>query len=278
MANPRLLFVDDEAAIRLTLSAILTQKGFDVTAVASVPEALEIIGTQKFDVLLSDLNIGEPGDGFTVVSAMRRVQPEAATFILTGYPDFESALRAIRNQVDDYFTKPADIDALVDRMTKRLNGMKFAGRPPLRRVSEVLRENIQAICTQWLQWVNETPELAAIPLSQTERTDHIPGVLSELIERVESDSQGISEAAMSAAEKHGATRCKQGYSIPQVLLEAHLLQRAITSTVQSNLLGIDLSNLISDLVKIGESLGFLLEVSVNAYQAACLEKTAKAGG
>jgi ActR/RegA family two-component response regulator len=278
MANPRLLFVDDEAAIRLTLSAILTQKGFDVTAVASVPEALEIIGTQKFDVLLSDLNIGEPGDGFTVVSAMRRVQPEAATFILTGYPDFESALRAIRNQVDDYFTKPADINALVDRMTKRLNGMKFAGRPPLRRVSEVLRENIQAICTQWLQWVNETPELAAIPLSQTERTDHIPGVLSELIERVESDSQGISEAAMSAAEKHGATRCKQGYSIPQVLLEAHLLQRAITSTVQSNLLGIDLSNLISDLVKIGESLGFLLEVSVNAYQAACLEKTAKAGG
>jgi ActR/RegA family two-component response regulator len=278
MANPRLLFVDDEAAIRLTLSAILTQKGFDVTAVASVPEALEIIGTQKFDVLLSDLNIGEPGDGFTVVSAMRRVQPEAATFILTGYPDFESALRAIRNQVDDYFTKPADINALVDRMTKRLNGMKFAGLPPLRRVSEVLRENIQAICTQWLQWVNETPELAAIPLSQTERTDHIPGVLSELIERVESDSQGISEAAMSAAEKHGATRCKQGYSIPQVLLEAHLLQRAITSTVQSNLLGIDLSNLISDLVKIGESLGFLLEVSVNAYQAACLEKTAKAGG
>jgi ActR/RegA family two-component response regulator len=278
MANPRLLFVDDEAAIRLTLSAILTQKGFDVTAVASVPEALEIIGTQKFDVLLSDLNIGEPGDGFTVVSAMRRVQPEAATFILTGYPDFESALRAIRNQVDDYFTKPADINALVDRMTKRLNGMKFAGRPPLRRVSEVLRENIQAICTQWLQWVNETPELAAIPLSQTERTDHIPGVLSELIERVESDSRGISEAAVSAAEKHGATRCKQGYSIPQVLLEAHLLQRAITSTVQSNLLGIDLSNLISDLVKIGESLGFLLEVSVNAYQAACLEKTAKAGG
>ncbi len=279
MANPRLLFVDDEAAIRLTLSAILTQKGFEVTAAASVPEALEIIGTQKFDVLLSDLNIGEPGDGFTVVSAMRRVQPEAATFILTGYPDFESALRAIRNQVDDYFTKPADINALVDRMTKRLNGVRLTGLPSqLRRVSDILRENTQAICTQWLQWVNETPELAAIPLSQTERTDHIPGVLSELIERVESDSQRISEAAVSAAEKHGATRCKQGYSIPQVLLEAHLLQRAITSTVQSNLLVIDLSNLISDLVEIGESLGFLLEVSVSAYQAACLEQTAKAGG
>ncbi len=279
MPNPRLLFVDDEAGIRLTLSAILKQKGFDVTAAASVPEALEVIGEQKFDVLLSDLNIGEPGDGFTVVSAMRRVQPEAATFILTGYPDFESALLAIRNQVDDYFTKPADINVLVDRMMKRLSGVKLTGRPTqLRRVSDILRENTQSICSQWLQWVNETPELAAIPLSQPQRTDHVPGVLNELIERVEQHSLGISQAAVTAAEQHGATRCKQGYSIPQVLLEAHLLQRAITSSVQSNLLGIDLSNLIADLVEIGESLGFLLEVSVRAYEAACLEQTAKAGG
>ncbi len=278
MPNPRLLFVDDEAGIRLTLSAILKQKGFEVTVAASVPEALEIIGEQKFDVLLSDLNIGEPGDGFTVVSAMRRIQPEAATFILTGYPDFESALQAIRSQVDDYFTKPADINVLVDRMMKRLNGMKLAGPPlPLRRVSDILRDNAAVICEQWLQWVLANPELAAIPLSHEQRTDHIPGVLNELIERVDRESQAVSEAAVSAAEKHGTTRCKQGYSIPQVLLEAHLLQRAITSTVQNNLLGIDLSHLIADLVEIGESLGFLLEVSVRAYQAACLEQTAKAG-
>ena len=277
MPNPRLLFVDDEAGIRLTLCAILKQKGFEVTAAASVPEALEIIGEQKFDVLLSDLNIGEPGDGFTVVSAMRRIQPEAATFILTGYPDFDSALQAIRSQVDDYFTKPADINVLVDRMMKRLNGVKLAGAPqPLRRVSEILRDNASAICEQWLRWVLATPELAAIPLSRQQRTDHIPGVLTELIERVERESKAVSEAAVSAAEKHGATRCKQGYSIPQVLLESHLLQRAITSTVQNHLLGIELSRLIADLIEIGESLGFLLEVSVRAYQAACVQQSAHA--
>jgi hypothetical protein len=118
--------------------------------------------------------------------------------------------------------------------------------------------------------------LAAVPLSRQERTDHVPDVLNELIQRVNLDSQNISEAAVTAAEKHGAARCRQGYSIPQVLLEAHLLQRAITSTVQSNLLGIDLSNLIADLVEIGESLGFLLEVSVRAYQVACVQQKAQA--
>src|SRR5437899_3248745 len=61
----RILFVDDEENIRLTLSAVLNSVGFSVTTAASVPEALQFIGSTKFDVVISDLNIGEPADGFT---------------------------------------------------------------------------------------------------------------------------------------------------------------------------------------------------------------------
>ncbi len=100
----------------LTLPEILRQHGFEVAVAATVPEALKIISTENFEVLLSDLNIGEPGDGFTVVSAMRRIQPSATTIILTGYPAFESALRAIQSQVDDYLVKPADIASLVGKI------------------------------------------------------------------------------------------------------------------------------------------------------------------
>ena len=124
MAEIRLLFVDDDAALRTALGAVLTHHGFSLTAVSSVPEALELISTQKFDVLLSDLNIGEPGDGFTVVSAMRRVQPDACTFILTGYPDLETAIQAIRSQVDDYFSKPLHIDRLVGAISAVRSGQK----------------------------------------------------------------------------------------------------------------------------------------------------------
>jgi DNA-binding NtrC family response regulator len=70
----RLLFVDDEASIRKTLELILDQHGFTVTTSATVRDALQLINHETFDVLISDLNIGQPGDGFTVVSAMRRVQ------------------------------------------------------------------------------------------------------------------------------------------------------------------------------------------------------------
>src|SRR5450755_27249 len=125
----RILFVDDEAGIRLTLGPILEKHGFAVVTAASVSEALARINHETFDVLLSDLNIGQPGDGFTVVSAMRRVQPEACTFILTGYPDFESAIQAIRNQVDDYFAKPLKIEHLLASISTVQNGKRPAAKP-----------------------------------------------------------------------------------------------------------------------------------------------------
>src|SRR3954471_9450433 len=115
MANlTKVLFVDDEPTIRLTLPKILEMHEFEVKAAANVQDALKLIQEEKFDVLLSDLNIGAPSDGFTVVSAMRRVQPDAVTIIITGYPAFETALQAIREQVDDYISKPANVDELVN--------------------------------------------------------------------------------------------------------------------------------------------------------------------
>ena len=120
----RVLFVDDEPSIRMTLSAILERAGFQVTVAATVPEALDHMGKEKFDLLLSDLNIGQPGDGFTVISAMRRSQPEVATIILTGFPDFDTALQALRSQVDDYMTKPADVKNLISVLNENLQKPK----------------------------------------------------------------------------------------------------------------------------------------------------------
>ena len=123
--SANLLFVDDEPSIRMTLPPILQQRGFEVQAAGSVPEALQLIESRKFDILLSDLNIGEPGDGFTVVRAMRKVQPRCVTILLTGYPAFESAVEAIRQEVDDYVVKPANIDVLVNIMKEKLSARRF---------------------------------------------------------------------------------------------------------------------------------------------------------
>jgi len=122
--------VDDEPGIRLTMPEVLRQHGFSVTAVGTVNEALAEITSAQFDVLISDLNFDHPADGFIVVSAMRRTQPNCVTLILTGYPGFETALEAIQNQVDGYLIKPAQIPALVNLIGAKLQQRNSGTLPP----------------------------------------------------------------------------------------------------------------------------------------------------
>ncbi len=76
--------------------------------------------SHKFDVLISDLNIGEDGHGFTVIRAMRKAHPNCVAILLTGYPAFETAVQAIDDEVDGYLVKPADIDSLVSTIERKL--------------------------------------------------------------------------------------------------------------------------------------------------------------
>jgi PAS domain S-box-containing protein len=265
MAETKLLFVDDDDALRTALGAVLTHRGFLLTSVSNVPEALELISTQKFDVLLSDLNIGEPGDGFTVVSAMRRVQPDACTFILTGYPDLETA---IQGQVDDYFSTPLHIDRLVGAISALRSGRRPPGKAlPTRKVSEILRDLSSVICERWLRLVLKDPELAALPLSEQERSDHVPDMMEELIRRLEGPLSELSPPATEAARKHGKTRYRQGYTIPQIVFEARVLHQVLSATIHENLFGLDLSTLVHDILEIGESLQADVEVSIRVYQS-----------
>jgi PAS domain S-box-containing protein len=267
--NPlRLLLVDDDDAVRMTLDAVLKHHGFEVKAASNVPEALELVSREQFDVLLADLNIGQPGDGFTVVSAMRRVQPDACTFILTGYPDFESAIQAIRNQVDNYFSKPLKVEDLVQSIKAVRAGKRPAAKAaPLRRMSVVLRDLVPQICLRWLKEVLPDPELAALQLTEAERSDHIPELVENLIYRLDTGTDELGPSGVEAARKHGKLRYQQGYTIPQILFEARVLQQVMTATIRENLLNIDLSTLVSDILQIGETLQAAVEISIRVYQS-----------
>ena len=120
----RLLFVDDEPAIRATLPPILRRYGFTVTICGTVPEALDRVRTQQFDLLLCDLNIEREGDGYEVVRAIREVTPECVVIVLTGYPDVASAVEGIHLRIDDYILKPANADTLVALLADKLEARR----------------------------------------------------------------------------------------------------------------------------------------------------------
>jgi DNA-binding response OmpR family regulator len=176
----RILFVDDEPALRMVTPVILQAHGFDATSVGTVADALADIAAHPFDVLISDLNIGQAGDGFTVVSAMRRTQPHCINFILTGYPAIEAALRTISTQVDEILVKPMDPTKMVAAIEQRLRERTPTEVYQTKRLSNILSDKRDEICHRVLVAMKGDPELSALPLSDDERLDHMRMRLKEL--------------------------------------------------------------------------------------------------
>src|ERR1700720_1148754 len=113
MAAFKVLLVDDDEVLLFTLAKVLELNDFEVTTAATVPEALKHITSDHYDVLLSDLHMPGAGDGLTVVSAMRHANPEAATILLSSFPEMNAATQAILLQTDQILVKPMDVTALV---------------------------------------------------------------------------------------------------------------------------------------------------------------------
>ena len=262
--KPHILLVDDEESVRITLAMMLESKGFKVTSAATVAEALGFIARNKFDVLIADLNIGQAGDGFTVVSAMRRTHPETVTFILTGYPAFETALEAIRQQVDDYLIKPTEIDDLILAIQSKLLNRTVPGHKLERkRLPDLVDANRDWIIEQWLQAVKQDQELTSLPLSDTERKDHIPSLLDRAVKTARG---GSTNQANNRSELHGEIRRSQGYTVGMVVREARILLRTLSELIARNLLAVEISHLVTDMSRMNDTVTAELEESCRAFE------------
>ncbi len=267
MAIARILFVDDEAAIRETLPRILTLHGYDVFCAATVAEALAAITSRTFDVLLTDLNIGQAGDGFTVVSGMRRTQPDCINFILTGYPALEAALEAIRSQLDGCLIKPASISLLLAEIEAKLKSPVRTRALPCKRLSGLLREFSNEIVQRTLARAKADPELMAVDVSEEERTAPIGTILEMLADVLDSSDP---DKAYGESERVGAewarVRYRQGFSVSLLIKHARLLESAIFEVAGENLLSLNLSYFLTDLKRVNQALFLLLENFMKAFQ------------
>jgi PAS domain S-box-containing protein len=111
-----ILVVDDEADARALLTAVLSQEGADVTAVASVKEALAVLQQSKPDVLLSD--IAMPGeDGYSLIHQVRTLEGESGARIpaaaLTAYAREKDRERVLSAGFQIHVTKPVEPSELV---------------------------------------------------------------------------------------------------------------------------------------------------------------------
>jgi signal transduction histidine kinase len=125
---PRVLVVDDEEAVMLTIQGILELDGYEVIAIAKGEEALELLRTQHFDVILTDLRLDDGVDGLDLLGELRRQSLDAVAIMLTGYASLDSAVKALREGAYDYLFKPCDVLELRMTVSRGLEKSRMAAQ------------------------------------------------------------------------------------------------------------------------------------------------------
>jgi DNA-binding response OmpR family regulator len=264
----RVLLVDDDGAVRAMMSQGLERKGFEVVTAANVTEALKHIATESFDVLITDLHMPDPGDGFTVVSAMRHSQPDALTMLVSGYPDVQSAMAAILLEADEIVVKQFEIGRFIELVRERVVHRKPTKLADKESVGAILLRCSTGIVESWLTRAKQSSELNYVSLSDEERTGHLPKLVEDLALRLskpratDKDSDAVFSAAAVA---HGKLRYLQGYTAAMLVHESRILQVTIFGTLQINLESLDFSLVLPDVMTIADEVDAQLTQSMDSY-------------
>ncbi|MEP6946130.1 MAG: EAL domain-containing protein [Acidobacteriota bacterium] len=106
--TPHILIVDDEPSIRKLLSSILGEV-YSCTLAESAEAALSHLQNERFDVVISDINMGGM-DGIELTSRVLAASPETVVMMISGNQSVDSPIDAMRTGAFDYIKKPFDID------------------------------------------------------------------------------------------------------------------------------------------------------------------------
>jgi len=116
----KILVVDDEVNMLQLFRKVLTKEGYPVTTVETAEEALQVIGTTLFDLVISDLAL--PGiNGINLYKAIKKDYPHLPFILITAYGTVESAVKAMKLGVYDYICKPFQMDELKMVIKKALH-------------------------------------------------------------------------------------------------------------------------------------------------------------
>ena len=126
MDTANILLVDDDKSTRVVLTALLEDSAYTVRACGTAEEALgHLMSQDPVDVVVSDLRLPD-GSGLQVLWALKKINPNAAFILITGYASLETAIEAVNEGAFAYHVKPLDMDALTESIRNALRHKDLA--------------------------------------------------------------------------------------------------------------------------------------------------------
>ncbi len=133
------------------------------------------------------------------------------TLVVSGFPDVQEAMAAILLQADEVIVKPFKVKELAELIRKKTEEPRPARKRSKETVASILESDAPITIERWLSRVNQTEELTALPLSDQERTFHLPEIMNNIAERLRKTRviEAIASPSPSAVA-HGQLRFRQG--------------------------------------------------------------------
>jgi len=119
----QILVVDDELPVCKSIASALGDDAFDVNTALSADEALQVLASQPFDVVITDLMM--PGmSGMELLEKIHGTHPDTAVIMITGYPSVRSAVQAVKLGAFDYLPKPFTPNELRSLVSRALTAQE----------------------------------------------------------------------------------------------------------------------------------------------------------
>jgi DNA-binding NtrC family response regulator len=138
------LIVDDDAAIRKTLSMILEKEGYLVETVANGKQGIEATKKRFFNVALIDVRLPDV-DGTELLERLTETEPRMIKIIVTGYASLQNAVAAVNKGADGYVLKPFDADELLAMIEKHLKKQRESMEYGEKKVTEYIETRVKQI-------------------------------------------------------------------------------------------------------------------------------------
>jgi DNA-binding NtrC family response regulator len=111
--------VEDNSHLLHVLYKILESQDFRVTTATSGEEAIRTLNTKRFDLVITDINLGKV-NGIAVLKKAKELHPETMVIIMTGSLDVNYTTEAMRLGANDYLFKPFGLNDFLERVSKCL--------------------------------------------------------------------------------------------------------------------------------------------------------------
>lgn len=231
LPRAKILVVDDEANVLLTVVAILQQEGYDVDSAGGGAQAIQAIRAGHYDLVLTDLKMPAV-DGLRVLEEVRKISPSTVTVMVTGYGSVGSALDAVQRGAYEYLLKPTEVADLKAAVRRSLERKRLSEIDTLYRIGKTLTRSLdpQAIAGEVTDAVRQVLGIAQVRMVSfasggPQAEDPLGDLLHDpaILPRLERGEVVSNPDLIPAADRWAAQRGLQSFAFVPGIANARLI-------------------------------------------------------